>query len=71
GVETTVVDIFHHLREASGLDIAENHGPAKAGEQLRSVLTSRKLFEHFGWKPQMPIAEGLKLTLESFRQPVQ
>lgn len=71
GVETTVVDIFRHLREASGLDVPEHHGPAKAGEQFRSVLTSRKLFERFGWKPQMPVAEGLKLTLESFRKLVQ
>ena len=38
GIETDVVTIYEHLREAVGSEIKAQHGPAKTGEQRRSCL---------------------------------
>ena len=38
GIETDVVTIFQHLRQAVGSKIERDHGPAKPGEQRRSCI---------------------------------
>ncbi|MBX7221497.1 MAG: NAD-dependent epimerase/dehydratase family protein [Blastocatellia bacterium] len=70
-IETNVNQIFHHLREAAGLDLEENHGPAKLGEQRRSVITARRLAEKFNWQPETDLATGLRHTFEFFRQKIE
>lgn len=67
GIETDVVQIFQGLVRESGLEAAPQHGPAKAGEQRRSAITAAKIGKDLGWKPKIPLAEGLKRTLEYFR----
>lgn len=68
GIETDVNVLFHKIREALGLDIAEVHGPAKPGEQLRSVLDTSLIRKEQGWKPAVTLEEGLKMTVEFFRR---
>ncbi len=67
GIETDVNQIFHHLRMHTGSACKEEHAPAKAGEQMRSVISSKKIHEELGWTPSMTIEEGLKKTVEFFR----
>ncbi|MEK9138145.1 MAG: NAD-dependent epimerase/dehydratase family protein [Bacteroidota bacterium] len=67
GVETDVNELFHHLKRATGANASEHHGPAKKGEQLRSVLDARKIQSALGWKPAVPLKEGLQQTVEYFR----
>lgn len=67
GRETSVNECFQELRRLTGSPCKELHGPAKKGEQLRSVLDVSKLREHFGWEPQVPLSEGLRRTVEFFR----
>lgn len=67
GVEHDVNFLFEHLRRAIRPSCAEEHGPAKAGEQLRSVITSEKLYRTFGWRPMVFLEEGLVLTADWFR----
>ncbi|HKY63571.1 MAG TPA: NAD-dependent epimerase/dehydratase family protein [bacterium] len=67
GRETDVVQIFQGLAKEAGFDAAPKHGPAKAGEQKRSVISAAKIGQELGWKPQIPLAEGLKRTVEYFR----
>lgn len=67
GVETDVNTLFHHLRKATRSDAKEVHGEAKKGEQLRSVLDARRIDGDLGWKPLMPLEEGLRVTTEFFR----
>jgi dTDP-D-glucose 4,6-dehydratase len=38
------------------------------GEQLRSVITSGKLNQKFGWSPSTLLDEGLKTTVEYFKE---
>ena len=66
GVETDVVTLFNILRTASGRDIEERHGPAKDGEQRRSVLDNSLAKKVLGWEPEIPIEEGLGLTYRWF-----
>ncbi|MCK5567335.1 MAG: NAD-dependent epimerase/dehydratase family protein [Actinomycetia bacterium] len=67
-IETDVVTIFNILKDASGKDIEEIHGPAKAGEQRRSVLDNSLVKKVLGWEPEIPIEEGLKLTYKWFKE---
>jgi len=67
-VETDVNAIFQMVRELSGSKQEENHGPAKPGEQKRSVITFEKAQKNLGWQPEVTLKEGLKLTGEYFKQ---
>lgn len=69
GIETNVIEIFNILRDISGReDLSELHGPAKEGEQRRSVLSYKKAKEILGWQPQVKINEGLLMTFNWFRE---
>jgi UDP-glucose 4-epimerase len=67
GIETNVNQLFHKLNSIIKANKEEKHGPAAPGEQMRSVITSEKLFKKFGWKPSTTLDEGLKLTVDFFR----
>ena len=67
GIETDVNQLFHHLRTHTGSTCKDEHVPAKAGEQMRSVISSKKIHEELGWTPSMTIEEGLKITVEFFK----
>ena len=67
GRETSVNELFRMLRAETGANVDKTHGPAKPGEQERSVLGYRKADHEIGWAPQVPIEEGLARTVEWFR----
>jgi UDP-glucose 4-epimerase len=67
GHETSINQIFQLLRELTGAAIAETHGPAKPGEQRRSVLDPGRARERLGWQPCVPLKEGLARTVEYFK----
>jgi len=68
GIETDVMALFNILKAASGRDIEEKHGPAKTGEQMRSVLDNSLVGKILGWKPEISIEEGLKQTYKWFKE---
>ncbi|MEE9225293.1 MAG: NAD-dependent epimerase/dehydratase family protein [Bacteroidota bacterium] len=68
GVETDVNIIFQKLKSITNAPCAEKHGPRKKGEQLRSVLSYRKICSMLGWSPQVNIDEGLRRTVAFFSQ---
>ena len=68
GKETNVNQLFHFLNNIVGNGMLEKHGPAAPGEQMRSVITSEKIFKKFNWKPSTNLEEGLRKTVEFFRQ---
>jgi UDP-glucose 4-epimerase len=67
-VETNVNVLFAHLVRETGSNATEVHGPAKPGEQARSVLDPGQALAVLGWKPKVDLAEGLRRTVEYFRQ---
>jgi len=68
GVETDVNVVFDRINEALGANCKEAHGPAKPGEQLRSVLTYAKAKKLLAWEPKVNVTEGLQKTARWFRE---
>ena len=68
GIETDVNRIFNVLREATGSTRPVQHGEAKKGEQMRSLLTSEKIRRETGWKAEVSLEEGLRRTVAYFRE---
>ena len=68
GIETDVNTLFRLIREYTGADVEEVHGPAKPGEQQRSVLSYRKAEKELGWKPKVSLKEGLQKTVAWFAE---
>ncbi len=68
GVESDVNMLFRYLKKFTGSDCAEKHGEAKRGEQLRSVLSCSRIREILGWEPAVTLEEGLRRTVEFFRE---
>jgi UDP-glucose 4-epimerase len=68
GVETDVVAIYDHLRQAVGSTTQAQHGPAKPGEQRRSCLDNRHAGAVLGWRPQVALADGLRRTADHYRE---
>jgi UDP-glucose 4-epimerase len=71
GRETSVNQLFHLLAEAVGSPIKERYGPERRGEQLRSCLDSAKLSRAAEWEPRLSLTDGLKRTVEYFRETVK
>lgn len=67
GIETDVNQLFHNINNITKAGKEEKHGPSAAGEQLRSVITSHKLFNKFGWRPTTKLEDGLKSTIQFFK----
>ncbi|MFN5308444.1 MAG: NAD-dependent epimerase/dehydratase family protein [Candidatus Kapaibacterium sp.] len=65
--ETDVVTIFRHLNDIIGGNSPEKYGAAKPGEQRRSVISHKKIKEHYGWMPTVSFREGLEKTVEFFQ----
>ena len=68
GTETTVNEIFAKLKELTNSPCQEIHGPAKKGEQLRSVLDASKLEKETAWAHAVSLSEGLDETVKFFQQ---
>ncbi|HSP88628.1 MAG TPA: NAD-dependent epimerase/dehydratase family protein [Ignavibacteriaceae bacterium] len=66
--ETDVNELFNKLNSITNGKKEEKHGPTAPGEQMRSVVTSEKLFKKFNWKPSTTLDEGLKHTVEFFKK---
>lgn len=68
GIETSVRDLYRELARAAGSDLAPRHGPAKPGEQQRSVIDATRVRGDLGLPPPLPLAAGLARTAAWFRQ---
>ncbi len=67
GVETSVVTLFERLRAASGVHGEARHGPARPGEQRRSLLDATRARDVLGWTARVTLDEGLRRTVASRR----
>jgi len=68
GIEHDVNYLFEHLRKHLSQSCLEQHGPAKLGEQMRSVISYSKIKKELGWEPTVQLKDGLQLTAEYFKQ---
>ena len=68
GRETDILTVYLKLQELLGSPLGPVHGPAKHGEQRRSVLDSTLAQSKLGWQPRVSLAQGLAQTAAAFRE---
>ena len=68
GRETDVNTLAAALIRLAGAGVEPAHGPAKPGEQRRSVLDASLAGRLLGWQPKVSLEEGLRRTFEWFRE---
>ncbi len=67
GIETSVNELFYKLKKITKAHVKEIHGPPKLGELRRSCLSFNKAKKILGWEPEVDIDQGLKLTVNYFK----
>jgi UDP-glucose 4-epimerase len=65
GVETDVSAIWSELSDAAGKRIEPELADLRPGELQHSRLDISRAERELGWRPEVPIAEGLRLTYEA------
>jgi UDP-glucose 4-epimerase len=65
GSETSVVELYEACRRVAGSALESEPAPARLGELQRSVLDVSRAERELGWRPEVSLEEGLRLTWES------
>ena len=66
GRETDVVTLWRMLQQRAHSKVEAVHGPAKAGEQMRSSLENSLALRVLNWRPERGLEEGLTQTIEYY-----
>ena len=66
GIETDVVRLYRQIADALGDGRTAAHGPAKGGEQRRSVIAAARLERELGVRVATPLADGIATTAAWF-----
>jgi UDP-glucose 4-epimerase len=62
GNEVSVLELLDELQRAAGTQIEPRFEPLRPGELDRSAIDSTAAAETFGWRPEIPLAEGVADT---------
>lgn len=68
GRETPVNQLFRHIMAITEAQVKEVHGPERRGEQIRSCLDASRLHKQADWEPKTNLLDGLKYTVDYFRE---
>jgi UDP-glucose 4-epimerase len=70
GVPVTVNDLFRKLALLTEYKLEPQRGPQRKGDVYRIALENRRAKEQLGWEPRILLEEGLRLTVEYFRDQI-
>jgi UDP-glucose 4-epimerase len=70
GVPVTINDLFRKLAMLTEYKLEPRFGPARKGDVYRIALDNTRAKQQLGWEPRIPLDEGLRLTVEYFRQQI-
>ncbi len=65
GVETDVMTLWNELRALAGSDLEPQLADLRPGELKHSCLDTSRAERELGWRAEVPIAQGLKLTYDA------
>jgi UDP-glucose 4-epimerase len=68
GIETNVNELYDEIARSVGTDAKALHGPAKPGEQQRSVIDASLARRELGLPAPLPLAQGLARTAAWFKE---
>ncbi len=66
-IETTVVELYDHLREITGATAEAVHAEERSGEVRRISIDNARAREVLGWEPVTDLKTGLARTVDFFR----
>ncbi|HVH63689.1 MAG TPA: NAD-dependent epimerase/dehydratase family protein [Candidatus Dormibacteraeota bacterium] len=70
GIPVTVNDLFRKLALLTEYKIEPQFGPARKGDVYRIALDNTRAKEQLGWEPRITLEEGLRLTVDYFREQI-
>jgi UDP-glucose 4-epimerase len=68
GKGVSVNQLFQTMVSLTGYRRLPLHGPPIPGEVFKIYLDARKAEKELGWRPQVALEEGLRLTVDFFRR---
>ena len=69
GTATSVLDIYQTMAAVTGMQLPVAYKAARVGDILHSYFNVEKARSELGWEAQVPLDEGLRLTLDSMGVP--
>ena len=70
GIPVTVNDLFRKLALLTEYKQEPRFGPARQGDVYRIALDNTRAAEQLDWRPRILLEEGLRLTVDYFREQV-
>ena len=70
GVPVTINDIFRKLAILTEYKLEPRFGPARKGDVYRIALDNARAHDELGWDPRIQLEEGLRLTVDYFREQI-
>ena len=67
GTGTDVNQLYKLVAGAADFTINPKHGPARPGDIRKNILSNKFAGVKLGWKPEVKMNEGIKNTVEFFR----
>ena len=68
GIQTDTNRLYAEIQKATGFDKPAISGPYRDGDLLANYLDASKADKVLGWKPEVALEQGIKLTYEFFKQ---
>jgi UDP-glucose 4-epimerase len=68
GIPLTINDLFRKLALLTEYKAEPRFGPARKGDVYRIALDNTRAKEQLGWQPRISLEEGLRLTVDYFRE---
>lgn len=70
GIAVSVNDLFRMLALLTDYHLEPNFGLPRKGDVFRSALDNQQARDQIDWEPRVKLEEGLRLTVDYFRQQV-
>ena len=70
GIPVTVNDLFRKLALLTEYKLEPRRGPQRKGDVYRIALDNTRAKEQLGWEPRIILEEGLRLTVDYFRDQI-
>ena len=70
GIPVTVNDLFRKLAILTEYKLEPRFGPSRKGDVYRIALDNTRARQELGWEPRIQLEEGLRLTVDYFREQI-